>query len=122
MDSDFESMELDDMSLEDFAALESPSAEYDLSVVEPEMTALAQDSVDSKDETTSQPADEHSLDLGDDFDFLADADENATKLDLAKAYMDMGDLEGARDILQEVLAEGSSQQQEEARGLLLQAS
>ncbi len=42
--------------------------------------------------------------LDDDFDFLADADETATKLDLAKAYIDMGDSEGARDILDEVMS------------------
>jgi pilus assembly protein FimV len=56
----------------------------------------------------------------DDFDFLGDSDENATKLDLAKAYIDMGDNEGARDILNEVLAEGTEGQQGEARELLSQ--
>ena len=56
----------------------------------------------------------------DDFDFLGDTDENATKLDLAKAYIDMGDAEGARDILQEVVSEGNAQQQQEARDLLAQ--
>lgn len=62
------------------------------------------------------------LDLGmdDEFDFLADTDENATKLDLARAYIDMGDMEGARDILQEVLTEGSVPQKDEAKGLLAQ--
>lgn len=44
--------------------------------------------------------------------------EVSTKLDLAKAYTDMGDREGAREILQEVLKEGSPEQQEEARTLL----
>ena len=44
--------------------------------------------------------------------------EVSTKLDLAKAYADMGDKEGAREILQEVLKEGSIEQQEEARTLL----
>ncbi|MGD9788827.1 MAG: FimV/HubP family polar landmark protein [Sulfuricellaceae bacterium] len=44
--------------------------------------------------------------------------EAATKLDLAKAYMEMGDREGAREILQEVLAEGSDQQQDEAKSML----
>src|SRR5690606_23402793 len=39
-------------------------------------------------------------------DFLADADEAATKLDLARAYIDMGDAEGAKDILSEVVNEG----------------
>ncbi|MFN3713419.1 MAG: FimV/HubP family polar landmark protein [Alcanivoracaceae bacterium] len=56
----------------------------------------------------------------DDFDFLGDTDENATKLDLAKAYIDMGDSEGAKDILQEVISEGNPQQQQEAKELLAQ--
>ncbi len=56
----------------------------------------------------------------DDFDFLGETDENATKLDLAKAYIDMGDNEGAKDILNEVISEGSDQQQSEARELLSQ--
>ena len=42
----------------------------------------------------------------------------ATKLDLAKAYQEMGDVEGAREILQEVLHEGDDQQQTEAKALL----
>ncbi|HEX9278794.1 MAG TPA: FimV/HubP family polar landmark protein [Casimicrobiaceae bacterium] len=42
----------------------------------------------------------------------------ATKLDLAKAYQEMGDVEGAREILQEVLHEGDDQQKAEAQGLL----
>ena len=54
----------------------------------------------------------------DDFDFLSGADEAATKLDLARAYIDMGDTEGARDILDEVLTEGNDNQQQEARELL----
>lgn len=53
-----------------------------------------------------------------DFDFLADSDETATKLDLARAYIDMGDAEGARDILDEVLKEGNADQQQEARDLM----
>ncbi len=56
--------------------------------------------------------------LGDDMDFLSDGDEVATKLDLARAYIDMGDRDGASDILDEVLEQGSENQQEEARELL----
>jgi pilus assembly protein FimV len=44
--------------------------------------------------------------------------EVGTKLDLARAYMDMGDPDGARNILQEVLAEGSTSQKQEARRLI----
>jgi len=42
----------------------------------------------------------------------------ATKLDLARAYQEMGDVEGAREILQEVLHEGDTQQKTEAQALL----
>jgi pilus assembly protein FimV len=41
-----------------------------------------------------------------------------TKLDLAKAYLDMGDPEGARSMLEEVLAEGNDVQKGEARRLM----
>jgi pilus assembly protein FimV len=44
--------------------------------------------------------------------------EVGTKLDLARAYIDMGDPEGARSILEEVLDEGDSNQRREAQGLI----
>ena len=44
--------------------------------------------------------------------------EVGTKLDLARAYVDMGDPDGARNILQEVLQEGSMSQKQEAQRLL----
>ena len=44
--------------------------------------------------------------------------EVGTKLDLARAYMDMGDPDGARSILDEVLAEGNPNQKQEAQRLL----
>jgi pilus assembly protein FimV len=44
--------------------------------------------------------------------------EVGTKLDLARAYMDMGDPEGARNILEEVMTEGSVAQKQEAQRLL----
>ncbi len=47
-----------------------------------------------------------------------DMDEVTTKLDLARAYVEMGDKEGAREILQEVIAEGNSNQQASARSML----
>ncbi|MBS0322221.1 MAG: pilus assembly protein [Proteobacteria bacterium] len=48
----------------------------------------------------------------------SDDSEAATKLELAQAYEDMGDLEGARDLLQEVINEGSSNQKNQARDRL----
>jgi pilus assembly protein FimV len=44
--------------------------------------------------------------------------EVGTKLDLARAYMDMGDPDGARNILDEVLNEGSAAQKQEAQRLM----
>ena len=61
-------------------------------------------------------------DIDDDVELLlSDAeDETSTKLSLARAYIDMGDSDGARDILNEVVEEGSEEQQKEANELLSQ--
>ncbi|WP_409261478.1 FimV/HubP family polar landmark protein [Pseudomonas putida] len=53
-----------------------------------------------------------------DFDFFSGADEVATKLDLARAYIDMGDHQGARDILDEVVKDGDDGQRQEAEEML----
>lgn len=52
------------------------------------------------------------------FDFLSGTNEVATKLDLAQAYIDMGDADGAKDILSEVLTEGDEGQRSEAKEML----
>ncbi len=44
--------------------------------------------------------------------------EVSTKLELAQAYQEMGDKDGARELLQEVLKEGSPNQQDQARSKL----
>ena len=49
-----------------------------------------------------------------------DNPEVATKLELAQAYEEMGDKDGARELLQEVLKEGSAAQQETASARLAQ--
>lgn len=46
------------------------------------------------------------------------SDEIDTKLDLAQAYLDVGDKEGARSILQEVVSEGSERQKQAAQKLI----
>jgi pilus assembly protein FimV len=45
-------------------------------------------------------------------------DEAATKMDLARAYLEMEDADAARAILEEVVQEGSAEQQAEANALL----
>ena len=47
-----------------------------------------------------------------------DVDEVSTKLDLARAFIDMGDTEGARGSLEEVMSEGNDEQKSEAKSLL----
>ena len=48
----------------------------------------------------------------------ADSGAASTKLELAKAYVEIGDSDGAKDILNEVVREGSPAQQAEAKKLL----
>ncbi|WP_330926282.1 FimV/HubP family polar landmark protein [Candidatus Sororendozoicomonas aggregata] len=69
---------------------------------------------DGVDETVDEAFDE-------DMNFLSDDDDEiGIKLDLARAYMDMGDNDGASDILDEVVEQGNEQQQAEARELMEQ--
>ena len=90
------------------------------SVVNPMLSEVVEPLAEDNDPVMDF-ADLQDLDgLDDDFGILAGTDETATKLDLARAYVDMGDAEGARDILDEVIAEGTSAQQDEARELIAQ--
>lgn len=91
--------------------------------------SLEADSADALD-ITDETLDEAAAALGDaddfepelsedeDFDFLEGTDEASTKLDLARAYIDMGDTDGAKEILLEVEGEGSAEQQKQARELI----
>ncbi len=62
------------------------------------------------------PSDTNGMEL--DFDNMLDGDPLDTKLALARVYLDMGDGEGAREIVEEVLQAGSEAQRAEARKLL----
>lgn len=53
-------------------------------------------------------------------DEASGVDAVATKLDLARAYIDMGDSEGAKNILEEVLQEGDARQKQQAQELMKQ--
>jgi pilus assembly protein FimV len=78
----------------------------------------------TKEEAPAAPLDlsSISLDLGAPGGSAAPADahwqEVATKLDLAKAYQEMGDKDGARELLNEVLKEGDPAQQHQAQSVL----
>ena len=52
------------------------------------------------------------------YNYLAGDDVVASKLDLARSYIDMGDKDNARDILLSVLQGGDKKQKAEAKELL----
>lgn len=91
----------------------------------PQDTFYAQDkaksAADSEDDEDSWLGD-----IDDALSFLDMPDEEidlheahiSTKLDLARAYLDMGDIEGARSTLEEVMVEGNDNQRREAEDLL----
>ncbi|MCP1419991.1 pilus assembly protein FimV [Pseudomonas laurylsulfativorans] len=133
-------LDLDD-GVKDFPVAETPAvpdvalddldlpADFDLSLADetatPDAFAAELDDVNAELESLSNSIGEPTFTeadaaLGgdDDFDFLAGTDEAATKLDLAQAYIDMGDSDGARDILNEVVSEGNAEQKSEAREML----
>ncbi len=100
-----------DLSLPDDDDVESKKFASDLDDVNAELDRLSQ--------TMAKPAlSTGADDLDDEFDFLAGTDEVTTKLDLARAYIEMQDADGARDILDEVVKEGSEAQRTEARKML----
>ncbi|AFY20637.1 FimV/HubP family polar landmark protein [Pseudomonas sp. UW4] len=130
-----------DEGVKDFPAAETPAvpeialddldlpADFDLSLADemstPDAFAAELDDVNAELESLSNSIGEPTfteadaaLDGDDEFDFLSGTDEAATKLDLAQAYIDMGDSDGARDILNEVVSEGSDEQKSEAREML----
>jgi len=89
-----------------------PAAAVDKSDLDALDVSLGDVSMDLQAET------ETSNDIDNELEFLADTDEVATKLDLARAYMDMGDKEGAKEILEEVAAEGDEPQRKDAEELI----
>lgn len=95
--------ELDDVNAE----LDKLSQSLETPSLEPHFTS---------EDAVAQPEPEPLDDL--DFDFFSGSDEVATKLDLARAYIDMGDSQGARDILDEVVKDGDDSQRQEAEDML----
>jgi pilus assembly protein FimV len=100
---------------------EEPAAEVvesdipETEAAEPEMSEPQNVETEAESVAFETPMDED-LDLSD----LDDIDEVSTKLDLAKAYLDMGDADGTRSILDEVMSEGDDEQKKEAEELLRQ--
>ena len=124
--------ELDDLSTEieiDLPDLESDELELpELASDEIELPDLAnvelQDAqLESEDDTGLELSlDSFDFDSDDDLDLEVGEDESNTQLELAQAYVEMGDESGAKDILAEVLNNGSDEQKQQANELLAKLS
>jgi pilus assembly protein FimV len=103
-----------DLLADSDAALESDFS--GLEIEEPDTDSSLEDELDlSADFEEAEMASETEEE---DLVIAADSNGLSTKLDLARAYMDMGDDDGARQILEEVAAEGNEELQAEAKALL----
>ena len=129
LEGESEAASLDEeLGLEDALSEEEPAGPEDTvagaEAVEDELPELSDDAEEeppvASTATASRSVDIDESELGDDddFDFLSGTDEASTKLDLARAYVEMGDVDGARDILEEVALEGNEEQKAEAQDLL----
>ena len=101
--------------------LEEPEAADELTIEDDGAIDLGFDMEEDSDDTSTVDDDDKTMMRSpDDMDLTAldDVDEISTKLDLARAYMDMGDHDGTRSILEEVVAEGNDDQKKEAEDLL----
>lgn len=124
-----------DMDSLDFGDSDGDATKFN---IEPEQSATDADDVSldmdldaalsesADDEPVAESADELSLDFdslleedaaGED-DAGGDAPASDSRLDLARAYIDMGDADGARSLLNEVMADGDDNQKREAQELL----
>ncbi len=121
----------DGLEVEDSLELEETSLELDDALnlgdsLELEDNLVLDISSDVDNSLATEDNDELDL-LDDDLDFdeleddFPELDAVGTKLDLAKAYIDMGDMESASSILNEVIDEGDEDQKSQAQSLLDQA-
>lgn len=108
-----EPAEPDELPTDDSLNLDDSDSD-DLSVDVPERPEGSDDAL--QDLADALPG-EAELD-DDEFDFLSGNDEASTKLDLARAYIEMDDKDGARDILEEVAHEGTDEQKRQAKELM----
>ncbi len=124
LDFDVSSLDFDlDVDSDDKPAASSDVAGLDLDLedldgLSEEFTAESEDALAAASDGKEAQGDELGDALGE--DVFSEVDEVGTKLDLAKAYVDMGDGDGARSILDEVMEEGDEDQKKQAKELLSQ--
>lgn len=120
-----------DIDFSEFESREEETAETDAEtddVAEPRDVEGAADEVPEEDEFADFDFDTLSLEETDTVATSPESDETAaeegdvaTKLDLARAYLDMGEVDMARGLLEEVKDQGNAEQRREAEDLLERA-
>ena len=110
-DVSLDDLELDELSSPESDSIQPLEAEADLPDLSDEDLMIE----DDLDMDSSMTMDEPLSEMLEEPDKI---DEINTKLDLARAYVEMGDEEGARNILDEVLNEGDDVQKQDAQELL----
>ncbi len=90
--------------------------DFDLDLGESDRAISADNLADGPAASTAESWQSAALDS--DLDLFETGQEMATQIELAEAYVDMGDAEGAREILDYVLEGGDEAQKESARQLL----
>ena len=117
MDMDFQLPELSPAAVAQSAAPAAPSP----SPMEFDLSGISLDLDSPKDEVTMPVASKAGTDFGDiDLGESAadEADPIARKLELAEEFRQIGDMEGARDLLQEVVARASGSVKSRAQAML----
>jgi pilus assembly protein FimV len=107
-ESELPALNLDEATLGEGMAVEEASLETATPLSDVDLSGI---NLELDEPGQGQPAEEVILSGSE----SADVD---TKLDLVTAYVDMGDAEGARELLEEVLREGGPKQREQAKKLL----
>ncbi|WP_299591786.1 FimV/HubP family polar landmark protein [uncultured Microbulbifer sp.] len=133
---DLDSIDLGDLELDgDEFSAESPAATRSAGSDAADLELDGDLDLAVAEESSSQPAkpaaqssaDEADLgdlsfnlesDLDSELNLLEGSDEVSTKLELAQAYLDMGDKDGAREILGEVVEEAAGENQQRAKDML----
>ncbi|MEE8366575.1 MAG: FimV/HubP family polar landmark protein [Gammaproteobacteria bacterium] len=114
-------MDLGDDDFEDSVVMDiDMDIDMDMDNEETKTKTFAPGDFDDPEELSADETEIEGVDIDDISGLMLpdDVDEVSTKLDLARAFIDMGDAEGARSSLNEVMAEGDDEQKAEAQTLL----
>ena len=112
---------LQDINMEETPATENAEPEVDMdSTVQAPSLSLSLEDVDLDDDDSDEGDHTVLVKRSTDADEQSAEDEIGTQLDLAKAYIELGDNDNAKTILDEVIAQGNDEQKQQAQDLLSQ--